>query len=632
MDIFLDKEEKEALHSLFSHDSSPLNKNQRSSDRSGDDDEDEANIKEAAPTAPGFTDHLSELNEHFQNLWKPPTRGVGMLIAGRFLITFDSAVIELTPSRCSSLLVGPIMESQVSVKLTYNSDLSPVLLVSAQKHEIQVYPKLNQVRLNGKLVDLPIFLKSGSVLRKTNSVELNFGQTESKDLTIECFLKRDFCTFSLSERYRNKTSGLFGNFDGSLDNDNIVMEVPKIFNSPEMLVSLLPSKSCRVNFHPFANLTDLTKESSKGFRSCDKLHAYLALQVAKDSGPVVDPEIYQKICLKLTSSSGQDDTKLMKSFCDVAAAYVQTAKQYSIELVAPFQCLFCENHVRFGSRHMIEPFGESRLADIIYVVQESPCLTHLIDNLVGMSKLLENILGKSDMLGTRFGLISFGHHDGLWSVNSHSVDGDLLFPAEKAGRAADGLSLRHLKSPQKVDIYEALARAFQYPFRKGSSKNVVLMTCQSCSLISQSRFDYNDLRAILLSQGITLHLFSNQPLTMVKPSRKTSASIVGIDADLIVTSSQADGSFNDLEESLELKRRVSLPNDVCLVLAHISGGSYFPIPKKSFGRKWQIPVANWIASGAEPKFCQICDCILDENMIDSRTVCKPCKPLEEKSE
>lgn len=633
IDFFLQEDEKNALFSIFQFDNA---NNSHSLVNNVDQTENQIDeTKKSDENQSSFTDNLSQLNEHFQNLWKVSGKAFGMLIFGRFVVTFDSAIIELTPSRCTSLLLGELIDKKISIKLSYNHDLNHVLILIIDKHEVQFYPRVNQVRLNSKLIDLPIVLNNIRINRKSNSIEAIIGHYKENNLTIECFINNDLCTFEMSKKYENNTFGLLGNFDGDQSNDYTMSESGlKTFNS---IKNQLPSKSCRLNLNPLAGLKNLTKQSSKATRLCKQLRTYLTSQVAEDSGVVVDLDNYFKICIKTSLSTdnnqSHDDTKLVKIYCNMAAAYVLIAKQHSIELLPPLQCLTCDNNLRFGGRQFIEPFGVLRLTDVIYVVHESTCMMNVINSLSGMSKLIEmNNLAQNDLHETRFGLISFNHLNGepQPQVRGHSIDGDLLFTADMVARAVNRLNFANTKSGHKMDIYEALAKATQYPFRKGSSKNIVLMTCESCSNEAKSRFDYNDLRSILLNQGIILHLISNQPLSVPKINRKQITSIIGLDSDLVFFLKSENEFLNHLHDILSLKDKISIPNDVCIALATISGGSYFPIPKKNLARKWQFPVAKRLSSNLEPKFCQFCDCILDENMINSKILCKPCKPLDGK--
>jgi len=70
-----------------------------------------------------------------------------------------------------------------------------------------------------------------------------------------------------------------------------------------------------------------------------------------------------------------------------------------------------------------------------------------------------------------------------------------------------------------------------------------------------------------------------------------------------------------------------VPKDVCAALAQESNGSYFTTQIISLNeiKQWRSLLARRVAKTANPHSCQNCVCVLDHDLLHSRTLCTPCQ-------
>ncbi|XP_074593546.1 apolipophorins-like [Brevipalpus obovatus] len=580
-----------------------------------------------------FDEHLSELQSLLSSQTRNPKRSLALLISKQQIVTFDQSSFEFKPSNCSHMFLE-ILSHRLFISLEYsiqsptaNTNVYDMSLeIKLRELIIKINPNRREVKIFNHHIEMPFIYGSTMIIRTSNSIMLTDSTIQGETISLECHLNYDLCLFSVPQSYQNKTRGMAGYFDGNSAND---LELPwnrKIARNGGELSYGWTKNQC-ISSHK--NPPSPGKLTSKALNLCENLRDHFYIQLNSYAPGLDVAEKYFKMCSKLMPLI-RNRGKLEKTFCNLAASAVIMAKEQGIELTPPTQCLMCGKDLKFGSRSkvIVATKDGSGNADIVFVVHEKLCLAYAVDNLIGLAKQLEEEVVRQGMDKPLYGLISFGRgkKDDLPYLNLHTANGNIMFDSDSIGRAVDGLDLSR-STPETVNILEAIARASQYPFRKGSSKTIVLMSCQSCDNFDakQSRFDYNDIRSILLTEGIVLHVISDQQISVPRRFRGSSV-IAGIDLN---TTYLLDSPENKVGKSTidrqSLKRQIILPKDICVILSHLSDGCYFPISlDQSLDKNWQRVLAQRISISAVPKPCQQCDCALSDDSIQSQIFCRPC--------
>lgn len=113
----------------------------------------------------------------------------------------------------------------------------------------------------------------------------------------------------------------------------------------------------------------------------------------------------------------------------------------------------------------------------------------------------------------RYGLIGFGGTPrssfGRKSASStHTFEGSIFSESNNFAKGKETLSFKY----HFTDPLEAILTAADMPFRAGVSKTVVLLHCGQCD--SSKNVNYNHVKHVLLTRGITLHIIRDQDIRL----------------------------------------------------------------------------------------------------------------------
>jgi hypothetical protein len=282
--------------------------------------------------------------------------------------------------------------------------------------------------------------------------------------------------------------------------------------------------------------------------------------------------------------------------------------------------------MEYGSRRTItRPYAAAKQADVVFVVEEHDCNRPLVKEIDGVARLIERELSAGGFKNNRYGVVAFSGPQENGEPHIHTARGKMLFDVHDVVLATQRMEYRKRTNPHRnVDTFEAISFAADYPFRAGASKNMILLTCTPCKE-EVMRLDYSDVQRLLLSEGITLHVMNDKAIEM-KNAQKRNQNIFAVDAKTVY--SGKDFSQKKLVGQVDLRSQVIVPKDICVALAQESRGSFFstgPLLTNE-SKNWRSLLARRVTETAEPQVCQVCDCIMDRDLMHPKTVCRPCKP------
>jgi hypothetical protein len=244
-------------------------------------------------------------------------------------------------------------------------------------------------------------------------------------------------------------------------------------------------------------------------------------------------------------------------------------------------------------------------ADIVWVVEESPCMSHASNAIVVVRKNIENIIGFKSV---RYGLIGFNGIGVHQKPHFHTGENLLNFCKRGLAKAVAELDF---SEPEETptDPFEAVTfAAMHYPFRPAVMKVIVLWTCNECG----NQFDYYDVQTELLQRGIQLHVMTSERITV---DDYVDSELFGFDASQMYTSS---GVNHDLREYL------MNPHDSCTVLAQETYGTVWSVADAG-SSVLNVPaetIAHKLSSRHSDVSCMECEC--DSHCLAPRTQCYPC--------
>jgi hypothetical protein len=232
--------------------------------------------------------------------------------------------------------------------------------------------------------------------------------------------------------------------------------------------------------------------------------------------------------------------------------------------------------------------------------------------------MMEKYLQQSgDNVEPRFGLIGFGgeRHE---EAHIHTARGERLIRGDDFVAAINTIQYRN-DNVKKLNIYDSIALGnLLFPWRQLASKNLILLTCGAENDKRDSRFDYSDIHAMLMDSGIVMHYVAPVEIN----SKRLSGEIFGVDiAEIYNERSLSQPS----ELSGEKRQSVKVEKSVFSELSQRSSGAVFT-SNYADKKQWQSLIAKRIVKTALPDQCQQCYCVVDNDLLTSRVVCKPCKP------
>ena len=319
-------------------------------------------------------------------------------------------------------------------------------------------------------------------------------------------------------------------------------------------------------------------------------------QVHFEPGSVsLTPEDYFKMCLR--NAAARRGIQVEKSVCTVATAYITALKHHRFEMNLPASCLACGT-AEYGSRtrHTMS-YGSQKEADVVFIIEEKQCNKDLVLELSSIATRMESDLSNGGISSTKFAVIGFGGDIDAGTAHTHTARNEILFDRKDIVLATERMQISRLE--KSSDAFEAIVTASEIAFRKGASKNFVLLSCTPCN--EESRLDYSDIQRLLLTQGITLHVVSDKTIEVKTSGSIRGRGIVAVDAKSVYRGK--DFVQRRLVGQPQLRSQVVVPKDVCIALAQDSRGSFFfttspPERKRRSGPNQQdMEVASFATSG-----------------------------------
>ncbi|GFT85339.1 vitellogenin, partial [Nephila pilipes] len=274
-----------------------------------------------------------------------------------------------------------------------------------------------------------------------------------------------------------------------------------------------------------------------------------------------------------------------------------------------------------GDRKKYENLSK-KSADVVFIVEDHECNKVTVSDLGNLARSIDRELQNDGFKDVMFGVVGYGGDVGNPQI--YTVKGDIFFNSRDINAIKDRLKAES----QKVEssrAFEAMKLAVTYPFRSGTAKSFVLLSCSACKYDFKSLL-YPVIQQILLERGITLHVVSNTEITIRKSSLKEK-DIIGADPDTVYHAK--DVTQKDLIGDPALRSQISLPKDLCVALSQEINGSYFSshsLNKASSGdiKNWRSVFSRKFLKSIQSFQCVWCDCTSTRDHIPN-TICQPCE-------
>ena len=161
-----------------------------------------------------FEDQMNALRSHALREWLPPFQTQAMIVGGQHFVTFDRKFYDFAGSDCTYVLARDTKDGRFSVEAKYHAagrdgQARKSILVTLNGRTVEIKPEERQVRFEGREVELPLVMGPATVLRRGESIIVD----DRNGVQVECQLKHDVCSVSLSGWFFGRTGGLFGSYD-----------------------------------------------------------------------------------------------------------------------------------------------------------------------------------------------------------------------------------------------------------------------------------------------------------------------------------------------------------------------------------------------------------------------------------
>ncbi|TMS40123.1 hypothetical protein L596_006544 [Steinernema carpocapsae] len=509
----------------------------------------------------------------------PPFGSKAYLIGDSHFITFDGRVYEHN-SACEMLLAADLVDSEFSVIGKFGKSGLESIKVEYKNRKI-VLSRDGKITVNGNAETLPwqwLDDLSGVSRIKITQTDDHVHLHTYDGLHVQCQLNAQLCEVEVPGRMHGRSAGLLGSNDNEPNNDWDHVDGTKNKND---LKTMSSNNAVEGTCSPATPVKPAAEDEGCAafFNTTD---SPLRLCFA-----VVLPSPFYSMCA-VERAKGRS--------CDVVSAYVAACHTVGVDIDLPQKCVKCDGIPENKDKDVEKMTGQ----DIVFVVEEAPCLT---DYGKKISEFVSSLAKGSE----KFGWVGFGgfgahNHPHLQSSPSASV----VFDAAgiQAVAKEDHYSVPEdslLEMPAKSDPMRAVEFAINhYPFRLGAGKTVVLITCQKCAY---NELGQHELLEQLLDLGVRLHHVTTEK---VRGTEKMKAA--GITAETVFDKAGAD---------LGDRSTIRSPNDVCAVVAQETKGTVLNLKHGyTLASKLEKPTTD----------CQKCHC--EVKGIHTKTVCHPCEVVE----
>lgn len=365
----------------------------------------------------------------------------------------------------------------------------------------------------GNSTTLPAKLKSTVVYRMDDILYIE----SEKGFRLQCNLQYDICTMELEGWYFGKTSGLLGTMNNEAFDDTVT-SLQQFSNSDDEFVKSWALNGCSqtpryedatvFDFHSVMTCDDLFRNKVSYFASCF---------------PVVDPMPYYRMCIDLMEHSFArvvpTSNPSPKGACTAALAYIEVCNIEKTPLRIPDTCVKCElingTFVAEGVFVTMEGEAVPKTTDVVFVVEAKECNKDLntAKSMSSLVHLLETELQAVGLRDNKYAVVAFGGERPFDAARPVVYENKVF--SDATGVASRLAHIQVSNAGGNKDIFHALSVANNLNFRPGASKTFILLPCSECAE-KDMRFDYSSLLQLMLENGITLHVLTDEELPLEK--------------------------------------------------------------------------------------------------------------------
>ncbi|XP_049847119.1 uncharacterized protein LOC126299332 [Schistocerca gregaria] len=548
--------------------------------------------------------------------WLPPFKGHALIVAPQHFMTFDQKFFEFRGA-CSYLLSTDFSDRNFSILLVSDPVMEGhlydiVLLIDDHVVQVDLFNDAVTVE-RGAITHLPAQVGDMYIYQETEIITIE----SARGVHIQCNLKFDLCSITLSGWHYGKTFGLLGTMDNEPIND-FLTSYGKVETDVERFTQswILEPHKCSSDKN-FA--IDIAQPNEKLRNLCQAFFKSKSSQFST-CFTMVDPTPFWNMC---TNSDPVNENEA----CATAIAYMQACLLEHTPLRIPDTCVKCvlPNGTNLVEGDFLQLNGTSipHSTDIVFIVEASECNKNIRENrnIDLLISTLSKELTDNGFVSNRFSLIVFGG-DGVYDAPRSIVMNNKIFTSSE--HIADYFN-NVVTGHGNRDIFGAINYATKLIYRPGISKTFILLPCSECAPENMT-LDYSALHQGLLDHGITLHILMNEEFRFEKP--RLQKILYGIDGKTAFTKNDV----KNLKGDKGLRRQVKLPKTllgVCTALALETNGSVFmakklEMEKKNFVKKYLNVFSKRVVSSAAPFTCQACECTAHNNGV-SYTECFPCE-------
>lgn len=512
-------------------------------------------------------------------------------ISRNAVMTFDKRFYNFAGT-CKYVLARDFLNRKFAVLVDYtkrtNEKTNKIISVITGPNTFEIEGE--QVRLNGMQVDLPVLEDDTMISRKGGMIIVN---NTNKGLNVECELRFDRCTVSVSGWYYGKTAGLMGTYDNEPATDLLKSDKTFADDEQEMANSWAYNSRCTPNL----NSLDIHSETTE---KCDKMFTDYTSPLRKCFGQL-RTEKFRGMCQKVRNN---------EDLCALAEFYRAECSKLRINVDLPRECMKCESGENYEVR-------DNKEADVVFVVEKCTYNQKLVETL---TKIASRITKEYKRMDVKFGLVGFGGQGAHYGAQTHTANGQVLTDNTQFPKFLTSISKQYRKDNIRGNIVEAAVEATRnFPFRSGSTKSIVFVPCGKCSA---SRSELYAINKALHSQDVHFHILIDEYLKAKEGDFK--ANIFGVDHDRLYTS-KFQPKFKQLH--IDNRKNVIEPLDECIGLAEHNDGTIFirkvleeSAPKKI--KRFIDEFAKAIVKTSPGRDCQKCHCYQNNGI--SYKVCNRC--------
>jgi len=524
---------------------------------------------------------------------------IGYVMGDRHIVTFDGTVVSLT-SKCEYLLAQDFLTNKFTLSAKFDKvdgktevkslkaklrgetiviSREGIVTVNKQKVELP-YQKLDE--FEGEAIVTMVRLDHGVLLTTFDGVKIEYD-----------FYHRQ-AMIRLPGRYHGHSNGLLGSNDNEAANDLHLADGKSNADVAKFADQWVIGKACKAT-EAKPNATPAQKNK------CDQLFRSRSSSLNTCFRRVA-PRAYHTMC--------QYDR------CNATSAYVRACEQSGLVVELPNECVKCEStgsEMSQGEEKTVQTNGGSEQADIVFVVEERPCMQFVKEKIV--SKMADKIVAKLGKMksSVRYGVIGFGGEEVHNAPHFHTGGYSINFDEGGLRSAVQSLDFtnEYTTSAWQDPLAAIDFTSARYPFRPTAAKTIVLLTCSECG----SQVDYYEVQQRLLELNLQLHVYTTSDVIVDDDTVEA----IGFSASELFTTNKG--------VSKELRASLSSPHDTCTVLAQEMNGTVWSLSNgasSEFAKPAQY-IAAAVVEQAKLNECLICECLAFQ--LAPRTTCQPCQVL-----